>query len=371
MIIILWWVSMCLPISDRVNGHAQALIEDIFIDDSRSKNIDPVGHNDGVSAVVGKDRSGLPMLVPVIEDPRKLDLLPGEGQVLGVTWPGQASFVPRALTVDAAGSLLVVADDFNIYAGKLPKSGDGSPRHLRERAGHVTLEGVDACRALAGNLLKDVAVVCAKEDVHFCRLLVIVGHGKQLIECPLNSAGLGTVRSTGNHSWQITQDWLEIQDDSGPEQVESIAANFECVKSGPGVNKTGQAFSPKRRGCAVVGTSRGRIVQIREGAADHSRLIPTRVMHSRNHPSSRGALTLIRGMYQLALWSGYSTLSAFEINSGKLLKEWRLPTHLKWIMVSGSTEHLFILGVRNKKAVEIYRFPMPEELRNDVPKAEL
>merc|ERR1711972_852991 len=147
------------------------------------------------------------------------------------------------------------------------------------------------------------------------------------------------------------------------EQVESIAANYVCIRSGEDVNRTGQIFYPSRRGCAIVGTSRGRIVQVREGSADHSKLIPTRVMHQRHHPTSRGAMTLIRGMYQMALWSSYGTMSAFDVTSGRLIKEWRLPVHIKWLMVASSGDHLFLLGVRSGKAVEIYRFPMPQELR--------
>lgn len=364
MLILIWWASMSLPLAIFPNMHAQPLIADVFVDASRSSTIDPVGSTGDLDAVVGKDPNGLPMLVPVIEDPKKLDLLPGNGEVLSVTWPSHASFVPRALTANTDGSLLVVADDFNIYAGVLP--GHATSRRLRDVAGHIQLDRVHACKALAGNSLKDVAIVCAHEQPSLCRLLVIVGRGKQLIECPLNSEGTSHVKSTANHSWNISQDWLEDRHDD-KEHVESIAANYLCVKKWRNVNKTGQIFWPEKRGCAIVGTSRGRIVQIREGATDHSLLIPTRVMHQRHHPSSRGGLTLIRGMYQLALWSGYGTMSAFEVKSGKLLKEWRLPAHIKWVMVTGSREHLYLLGVRGVGAVEIYRFPLPQELREGEP----
>merc|ERR1719416_144735 len=147
-----------------------------------------------------------------------------------------------------------------------------------------------------------------------CRLLVIVGSGKQLIECPLPSlGGPAQFSSTANHSWHISQDWLQ---ELREEHVESIAGNYLCLRGWDKVNQTGHAFFPDIRGCAIVGTSRGRIVQMREGAADHTRLIPMRIMHQRNHPSSRGGMTLIRGMYQLALWSGYGTMSAFDVRSG-------------------------------------------------------
>jgi len=362
MLIFIWWVSISLPLSP-FGSKVRPLIADIFAGDLKS--LDPVGR-EGVK--VGRSPNGLPLLVPVIEDPRKLEVLPGEGEVLSIDWPSHSSFVPRALTANAAGSLLVVADDFNIYAGQI-EGGDmveGGLRRLRSASqSDIRLRSIRSCRALAGKALKDVALVCAKSNPMLCRLLVIVGSGKQLIECPLPSlGGPAQFSSTANHSWHISQDWLQ---ELREEHVESIAGNYLCLRGWDKVNQTGHAFFPDIRGCAIVGTSRGRIVQMREGAADHTRLIPMRIMHQRNHPSSRGGMTLIRGMYQLALWSGYGTMSAFDVRSGRLLKEWRLPVHIKWLMVTGSAEHLFLLGVRAEKEVEIYRFPLPKELREGTP----
>jgi len=223
-----------------------------------------------------------------------------------------------------------------------------------------------SCAALEGQALKDIAVVCFGNSSSSCRLLTLTSRGKRLTECqipipgqPLSGEVEGFEGQRTEHGWEIAQNWLHR---SNEETVQSIAVNDKCI-SKASLQASGEAFDPSSSGCVVVGTSSGRLVQIREALANSSTLVPERVMHQRAHPSSRGAMTVVGGRYLVALWSKYGSVSAFDVERGSVVKEWRLPTHIKWLMLTRGGNSLYLLGVRGGRHVELYRFPEPPELQ--------
>lgn len=383
LLIALWLASVGTqsPVASVLSeSTGKPLVADIFVEDREGQDQDDAlgyGTAQGMNAIVGEDPSGLPELIPVIDNPEMLPEFPGEPEPIKVRWPTHASFVPRALasSTNRWGTMIVVADDFNAYAALLGFEDAGSVsrnlRGLQDVSHELTIKFKPgrACAALEGMAFKDISVVCTNLSASSCRLLVLTEHGQLLTECPLpqgsskepfDSVTNSRVLRQPSHTWEVSQDWLR---GSRHETVESVALNEACIQEGPGSNETSHLFDPRGSGCAMVGTSCGRIVQLREAQANHTRLIPDRVMHQRAHPSSRGALTIIDGRYILAVWTKYSSISAFDAKQGTVVKEWRLPTHVQWLLVSGDAEHLFLLGVHAERNVEIYRFQLPPELK--------
>merc|ERR1712083_1039794 len=115
-----------------------------------------------------------------------------------------------------------------------------------------------------------------------------------------------------------------------------------------------------RAGCTFVGTSKGRIIQLKSGRAGANRtLIPDRMLHQRvEHTSSRGSLSVLPNSVVLALWAepgGTSSVSAFDARRGINIGEWMLPTDTstKWLMLTGSDDAIYVLGVRGIKKREV------------------
>mmetsp|Transcript_62890 Transcript_62890/g.205325 ORF Transcript_62890/g.205325 Transcript_62890/m.205325 type:complete len:940 (-) Transcript_62890:417-3236(-) len=407
MLILLWVAGMCLPLSVVRDSLSRPLVADVFVEESADE--DAIG-SEGMHVTVGEDAGGLPELIPVIDDPNNFPVLPGTPDLVKVAWPSHLSFAPRAMSGSVNGTEIVISDDFNVYYGRMQQplaqrrliaaaamrtgglrglaaAGAGSalptlgaPHSLggaklpsafapspAPAAGitngplAVSLALSNACPALEGQAIKDIAMFCGGSSDD-CRLLALAGRGRMLHECRLSPAPApgGVQGQMSSRSWAISQDWLRL---SQQETVQSIAVNDGCI--GQRVNTSdaaGPGFDPRGSGCLIVGTSSGRLVQMREALTNSSMVVPERVMHQRAHPSARGALTFINNRYVVALWSNFGSITAFDAMRGSVVKEWRLPEHAKWLMLTRGGSSLFMLGVRQSGAVELYRFPAPPEL---------
>merc|ERR1711974_172567 len=118
--------------------------------------------------------------------------------------------------------------------------------------------------------LSDVSVVCSAKEPSACSLLVLYDHGSELTECHLFWASdnrtynamrgsLGKV--TAHAPWKLASAWLHTEGEKQPEQMKSVAVNSECYKQ----KKGARALRIGSPGCAFIGTSKGRVVQLKMG----------------------------------------------------------------------------------------------------------
>mmetsp|Transcript_24123 Transcript_24123/g.75065 ORF Transcript_24123/g.75065 Transcript_24123/m.75065 type:complete len:161 (+) Transcript_24123:2-484(+) len=116
------------------------------------------------------------------------------------------------------------------------------------------------------------------------------------------------------------------------------------------------------RPCATVGTSHGRLVQLRAASSGPRLLVPRRSLQHRPGPVRSGSLHALPGGVILALRPARGSVQAFEARLGTVAGEWRLPEGVSWLALCGGGGSLFALGTRGGQ-LELRRFPLPVELR--------
>jgi len=353
-----------------------------------------------------------------------IDALLG-GEPINVQWPRHYSFMPRVLGCDSSGTRLVVADDFGIYSGQLsresPPSGAAQPavdfqsflpsqpnvasqpvvqtaplEPQQQQALTAQFRREAPCTVLEGQTLKDIGLLCSGDSA--CHVLVLHAHGRRLAECPLGS-GVGALRgvaglqkntyqgdAVGGHSldssvairnavglaaplkqrgvrpstmWEISGAWLNAT----KERVESVAVDSAC-----GNEKSFMLDSP---GCIVVGTTSGRIVQLRQHISELNQLVPEWAMGQRTRKVDQGSLHVLTGGYVIALRPGLGSIQALNAWDGDQVGEWQLPSGVEWIAVAGGGDNLYVLGRQGKRqAAALWRFPLPAELKQRHARAE-
>jgi len=377
LLVALWSLGLLLPFGAVRELMTRPLTAELRVEEiSRSKR------SAGEHFLVGTDPSGLPEYIPESDVDPSLPELP-EGELIRATWPGHSGFQPRALSSAPFGNQLVVADDFGVYAGRLgvelePQGGrEAVGRSLRASSGKpvptVHFKHAPPCAALEGQALKDISVVCSREESSACSVLVLHAHGRRLVECPLRHivapgsvlsaspvvAEMARGRDRGlaastipSVNWVISSDWLHSHREHRNEHVESVAVNNKCLDS---------AFHPNKVGCVVVGTTSGRIVQLRRHFTNETQLVPERAVQQWSHAVEHGSLHVCPNGIVVALSKKTSSIQAFA-HAGKAIGEWRLPQGVDWMMLSGAGEYLYLLGRENATEVKLFRFPMPQEL---------
>lgn len=346
---------------------------------------------------------------PTAEAYGNFALLDG-GQLVKVQWPRQSTFAPRSFSSDINGNHIVVSDDFSLYTGRIVSGydglarveepsqsashGQGISRSLRGLADLSTsFASVPHCSALEGQVLKDVGVVCsgAQADTSNCRVLVLHADGRLLTECPLVVAAsfkldaessdgidvdipdermLDLETGTGARpagAWEIAGQWLNPEN----ETVESLAVNDECgVHDGEDkATPEGRAFDPDEVGCVLVGTSSGRVVQLRRHATKDDQLVPEWAIQERLGNIAPGTIHVYPGGYVVMLRKEISLMQAFDSGKGSLLGQWRLPKSIEWQSLTGGGDWLFMLG-RDRKddksvddEIKMWRFALPQKLK--------
>jgi len=357
-------------------------------------------------------------LEPTIDDYERMPTLPG-GQALDVRWPFESSFRPRAIACDNTGKHLVVADDFGVYSGRIVFSPEGvevvvkdppiyfgdtnlnapkaeaqvarkDARRLRQPANTLrrqplppSFAQMPRCTALEGKQLKDVGVVCTSDSNHeYCRVLVLHSNGRHLTECPLYTswgtdarpvvstpAGLNpsserpVVRPLSD--WKISGSWL----DHDHESVESLGVNPDCEQGTLLQSMEDHAFDPAEVGCTIIGTSSGRVVQLRRHLSKEHELVPEWAMQERRGKVAQGSLQLFPGGFLMMLRSEIGLIQAINPEAGSLLGQWRLPDSADWFSISGGGKTLFMLGrernpnvAEENRHVSLWTFPLPPEL---------
>jgi len=341
-----------------------------------------------------------------------------------VDWPRRNSFSPRTMSCDPSGKQLVLADDFGVYTGNLFEVEDKSEADGRKLSDTSDVPGKDSrpmlrtqfvrtppCTAFEGQALKDIGVVCMHGFVSECRVLVLHANGRRLTECPLQAdldpipqwfggmfvppsqssdEAAALASQKGSHpfmgpaaedsralakdshrhhkhhkvvspvsSWTIAKGWLHVK----KERVESMAVNSECRSQSL---SNGGAFVPEDPGCLVVGTTFGRVVQLRRHATQNQELVPAMSMQHRPHSVNQGSLHVLPGGIVMALRPSLGTVQALDVELGGVVGEWRLPTGISWITLCGGGGHFYMLGRTSGKErrLLIWRFPVPKELKS-------
>jgi len=361
----MWLLGLALPIHP---------VRDLMMTNKLSLMIDESVEDSGNGGVkhfaIGTDPSGLPMYIPERDEPSMPELQ--QGVLLRTHWPSHSGFKPRALSSDPFSKQLVIADDFGIYAGQIQMEfvfHEQVEQPRGEPAPSVHFKHAPPCPALEGQALKDLSVICSQGG-QSCNVLVLHAHGHRIVLCPLEnephnshgSSNPGTATPSATKeprpgmTWVISEDWLYSDHAREDERVESMAVNNEC---------TGGGFSPAEVGCVAVGTTLGRLVQLRSHVTNETQLVPERAVNQFSQQAvEHGTIHIFPNGLVVALHKGTpASIQAFDAHAGSAIGQWRLPSGPDWLMLSGDHgESFYALGQVNETELLLYRFPVPSEL---------
>jgi hypothetical protein len=115
-----------------------------------------------------------------------------------------------------------------------------------------------------------------------------------------------------------------------------------------------------------VGTTIGRVVQLRQHVTQSKELVPEMSMQKRTHPITQGSLHVLPGGFVMALRPKSGTVQALDVKRGDVLGEWKLPEGISWITLCGGGNNLYMLGrnLHGKRDVGLWRFPLPKQLQD-------
>lgn len=339
-----------------------------------------------------------PALESVPESALKADIptLP-DGELVQTAWPSHSGFSPRALSSDPFGKQLVVSDDFGIYSALL-RTGLSQIATPSRTTGVSLIGGASSaqmglfasfqhlppCSALEGQALKDISVACSGEELSDskCEVFVLHDHGLSLSECPMPAASAPAAHTksppVANRSttWSIPRDWLhDGAVGKGTEQVESVAVDSDCfgASSGAAASRSHggngkRKFRPDQSGCVVVGTTSGRVVQLRRHMTEGKRLVPEKAVQVKPHSVSQGELHVFPDGFIVALRKETNSIEAIDARIGTPIGQWKLPSDIAWGRLTGGGGNLFVLGQKiingtQGADVSLYRFPLPQKLK--------
>lgn len=301
-------------------------------------------------------------------------LLPGSP--VYAQWPSER-FFPRGLSSNPPGTVFAVADEFAIYVTKLVKtaSSDGKPPSYRlsefKRSPH--------CPALDGQAIRDVAVQCARpvsgrHTEGSCRALALHARGRRIADCPLipeefESSDASSKRALGdgveagrghpplkidsvvapktakkNQVWTISNKWLREFSHGELEEVISIVVDTDCTRP-TSLDGNGS--------CVVVGTSHGRMIELRPHMRLDGELVPAgalwnvlgkAALKAQVQGPATSLLTAIPGGIVLALKEGQRNLHAINVDKRHVIGKWQVP-QLKgrtWTAITVSGKHLYL-----------------------------
>jgi len=284
--------------------------------------------------------------------------LPGSSlERLGFSWPDPSVF-PRTISCDETGNHFVVSDGFSAYSGRLNVT-DAHQNWLFAPKPRLVFASL-AMLNLAGESVQDAAVKCKNgtSSSPSCEVLVLFRYGQRLATFPIRTEEEN--RASSFSETAISTTWLEEHMCSEgvcfeAEQPSSVLLDPKC--------QSGLSSS-----CAVVGTTRGRVVQLAESASQGLvpgavvRDVPTREGKGRGTEDNAGIARAFNQRYIGALHHGRQTIEVIDGDLGwQLAGQMRLPMNLQvsGFCVGGSHAYLLTSG----HEPQLWRMRLPEALR--------
>mmetsp|Transcript_25570 Transcript_25570/g.52481 ORF Transcript_25570/g.52481 Transcript_25570/m.52481 type:complete len:926 (+) Transcript_25570:132-2909(+) len=290
---------------------------------------------------------------------------------VSAVWP-HANVLPSSLACDAAGRHLAVTDGFLLLSAELKDvRAEQQPRSWWQ-APNATMAGVfkeAPCAALVGEGLQDLSVACHGAT---CEALVLHRRGRRVATCPLaGPAGLTAGPAT------VSDTWLERQRDGTSEEDEATpcdAGPHRCIEKAVAIAQdpacadgaaTGQA-------CAVLATTHGRVVRLRQRRGGSKELVPAEVLResgagreAQGAPllTGPGAVRPLRDQYFGLLEGGRGGQSLLVLdgaNGGAQVARLRLPASRPAAGFCAGGGSIIFLGVGPSPM--IWRTPLPSEL---------
>lgn len=296
-------------------------------------------------------------------------------QELDVSWP-HPNVLPKGLSCDVKGHVLVATDGISIYASRLQEEKKEDmivdhiplPFRVYERVPEARFHQA-SCSSVLGENIQDTSIECKSKAKHACHLLVLHRNGQQIASCALNHReGQLTemnVSATISGQWlerlrlpgsatALTQSSREVVPHARVEFVVAMTRDTSCRRhDGPG-------------SCVVLGTSRGRVARLEKQRGSGHVLRP--VQSLRDHPETPeeswgpGAVRRLNHHFLGVLDEGRNSISLLDARGGKPVGRMELPLRA-WgsngFCAGGG--HLFLLGPG--PSPPIWRLPLPSRLK--------
>lgn len=296
-----------------------------------------------------------------------------------VAWP-YPTMTPLSLACDPMGRWLLATDGLSVFAAELgPAAAPQKPGHpgpspalapAQLPAAAAEFRRLPHCPALRGKGVEDVALVCADGGNGTggraaCEALVLHGRGRRLAGCPL-SGGLGAAGEgpAPNYASGISGAWLRrggprVGGSQHAEQASWLLVDPACAEVG--------AQAVAGRGCTSVGTTDGRVAQLRSrsGGGD-AELVPVNVFGAAAAgaggaaaPAQVGSMRALGGRYVGILQPRRRSIRVFDAgNDGAEVGTLLLPATEPVSAFCAGGGHAYLLG--EGRSPRLWRFPLPE-----------
>lgn len=271
-----------------------------------------------------------------------------KGRRVYAAWPS-ARFQPRGLSADPSGRYLAVSDEFDIYFARVVEEKTGA--NVSYRLAYI--EPAPHCAALEGQAIRDVAVLCASgglvAEAPSCEALVLYAEGRRVATCRLSPPAVSheaaSVDEPADAVWAVSGKWLrDLGNGRKKEEVISVVVDMNCEDS---------ASLGRRDSCVVVGTSHGRMVQLRRHMHQSGELVPASALwnvlgkaalEEQVDGTATSLLTAIPGGYVLRLGEGQHNVYAIDVEHKRVIGKWRVPQlpGRTWTAIAGGATALYL-----------------------------
>eukprot|EP00927_Polykrikos_kofoidii_P038144 TRINITY_DN32429_c0_g1_i1.p1 TRINITY_DN32429_c0_g1~~TRINITY_DN32429_c0_g1_i1.p1 ORF type:complete len:1262 (+),score=162.40 TRINITY_DN32429_c0_g1_i1:230-4015(+) len=350
LLIFMWFLGVALPLglwggeADTSVGSEGPGVED-FAGGQTPLTQDEVEEEELERMHMSRSRAS----IGILEGARRLD----------VTWPTHSGFAPRGFSSSPRGDKLFVSDDFGVYLSY----GNNMDTEMQEP--FSPFKRLLPCPSLEGQELNDIGVVCSGETSQNCHIIVLHSQGKKITDCQLQHERSYDPPESAMpkefKTWRVKDSWLLPH-----EYIDGLAVDSSCFIGTGETNTPTTAFIPTTVGCVTVGTSKGRIVQLREHMMDSKVLVPERSIQQRYTSVNQGTLTVFDGRLVLSLRTNVGTFQALNKLTGAIIGDWELPRkHMTWRHICGGGKLVFALGRpsdRTDLPWSIWSFKAPKEV---------
>jgi hypothetical protein len=268
------------------------------------------------------------------------------GHELRTAWPHE-NVHTVGLACDTDSDTMVASTRFGLYTASL--TDDSSKKALHFKAAPF-------CEDIEGEALQDVALQCGSK--HSCQAVVLNQNGRRLAKCNITAQPESHETRLPSASF-VAEEWLADADVSKRTAAESLQSLALAPSCGADVH-----------GCAYVGTSNARVVEIQQMAdpAFNPKWFPRRLLHPRFNATSSGTMSVIQGRYLGVLQHDGQHVSFLDLeNGGAVVDSWTIPVpsrQYKWSAMCAAGDQLYFLS--SGPSPQVSHFAIPERLQRKV-----